>query len=72
VKTVQNSQRSKAGNAVVVIEPRGKEGRGGKCVKCFRGLEACNSVTVTVRQISQEGLCGRHLEYTYGKNKCNF
>jgi hypothetical protein len=44
VKAAHNSQRSKAGNAVVVtyLEPRGKE------VKTFRVLETCNLVMATV------------------------
>jgi hypothetical protein len=41
VKKAQNSQRSKASNAVLVTEQRGG-------VKSFRGLEACNLVTATV------------------------
>jgi hypothetical protein len=45
VKTAQNSQRSKASNAVDNLESRVKGGGG---VKSIRGLEACNSVTAAI------------------------
>jgi hypothetical protein len=56
VKTVQNLQRSKASNASVDIEPRGKVGG----LKSFIDLEACDFVTATItyccRQINILGL----------------
>jgi hypothetical protein len=43
MKTAQNSQRSKASNAVLMTENRAVRG-----VKLFCGLEACNWVTATI------------------------
>jgi hypothetical protein len=53
VKTVQNSSRSKASNAVLLTQSRAVRG-----LKSFRGLEACNLVTAgssycNLRQNSQ-------------------
>jgi hypothetical protein len=43
VKTAQNSQRSKTSNAGLLTQSRAV-----KWVKSFRGLEACNLVTVAI------------------------
>jgi hypothetical protein len=47
VKTARSSHRNKASNAVLLNESRVDRGVGWR-VKSFRGLDACNLVTVTI------------------------
>jgi hypothetical protein len=54
VKTAQNSQRSKASNAVLLTWSRAVRG-----AKSFRGLEACNLVTLAIMMLSSRLLVGQ-------------